>query len=201
MTRFRALVACAVGLALTLTAPPVPAFDTDLTFRKGTFVVSSEGSYGEQFNLQDYHDWSQLTFWNVGLRASLLPFGPHGPSILRGALEIGVEPLFQEYIEPRPAYWAGLVGVLRYHFLSFGRFVPYVEGGAGAGATDLRVREIESNISFLLWAGLGASVFITDAMAVYAGYRYEHNSNGNLDPPNRGWESHVGLVGVSYYFR
>jgi hypothetical protein len=197
----RILVACAVALTLTLAAAPAPAFDTSLTFRKGSFVVSGEGSYGVQFNLQDYHDWTHLSFWNVGMRASLLPFGPHGPSIFRGALEVGVEPLFQEYIEPRPAYWAGLMGVLRYHFLSFGRFVPYIEGGAGAGATDLRVREIESNFSFLLWAGVGASVFITDAMAVYAGYRYEHNSNGNIDPPNRGWESHVGLVGVSYYFR
>jgi len=36
---------------------------------------------------------------------------------------------------------------------------------------------------------------------VYAGFRYEHNSNANTAQPNRGWESHVGVFGVSYYLR
>ena len=97
--------------------------------------------------------------------------------------------------------WAGLALVFRYHFLSLGRFVPYAEIGGGPGGTDLKVKEIDSDFSFLVWGGLGVSVFLTDSTAMYAGYRYEHNSNGNTDKPNRGWESHVGLVGVSYYFR
>jgi len=45
------------------------------------------------------------------------------------------------------------------------------------------------------------SVFLSDSTAVYAGYRYEHNSNGNTDKPNRGWESNVAILGVSYYLR
>ena len=201
MKSFRIFVPCAVVLILVAVASAVPAFEPGVTFSKGTVVISGEGSYGQQFNLEGFHEWSHIKYWNAGLRASLLPFSPHGPSLLHGSVEIGFEPLYQEYVEPRHARWAGLMSVVRYHFLSFGRFVPYLEGGAGAGGTDLNVKEIESNFSFLLWAGLGASLFITDAMAVYAGYRYEHNSNGNIDPPNRGWESHVGLVGVSYYFR
>lgn len=198
--RFSRLVASIVVLVLAAVTVSAAAFEPGVTFAKGTFVLSGEGSYGEQFNMQDYHDWTGLKYWNVGLRGSILPFNPHGPSLLRGSIELGFEPLYQKYTEPS-AYWAGLIAVVRYHFLSFGRLVPYVEGGVGAGGTDLDVREIESRFSFILWAGIGASVFITDAMAVYAGYRYEHNSNGNIDPPNRGWESHVGLVGVSYYFR
>jgi opacity protein-like surface antigen len=201
MTISRALVASVVVLVLTVIAAPASAFDSGLTFSKGTIVVSAEGSYGEQFNLQHYHDWTHLKYWNIGIRASLVPFGPIGPSLLRGAFEVGFEPLYQRYTEPQSAYWAGLVGVLRYHFLSLGRLVPYIEGAAGAGGTDLKVREIKSDFSFLLLAGAGASLFFTDAMALYAGYRFEHNSNGNIDSPNRGWESHVGLVGVSYYFR
>ena len=201
MKILHASVVFAIVLILVALPSLGAAFEPGVTFAKGTIVMSGEGSYGEQFNLQGYSEWSQLKYWNAGVRASLLPFGPHGPSLFRGSLELGFEPLFQEYTEPHHTFWAGLMSVVRYHFLSFGRFVPYLEGGAGAGATDLNVKEIQSNFSFLLWAGIGASVFITDAMAVYAGYRYEHNSNGNIDPPNRGWESHVGLVGVSYYFR
>jgi opacity protein-like surface antigen len=76
-----------------------------------------------------------------------------------------------------------------------------VEVGGGAGGTDLNVREINSDFSFVLWGGVGASVFLTDTTAVYAGYRYEHNSNGNTAAPNRGLESHVAVFGVSYYVR
>jgi hypothetical protein len=65
----------------------------------------------------------------------------------------------------------------------------------------LKVLEIDSTFSFLLWAGLGVSVFVTDSTAVYAGYRFEHNSNGNTDQPNRGWEANVVVLSVSYYFR
>ena len=52
------------------------------------------------------------------------------------------------------------------------------------------MKEIDSDFSFLVWGGAGVSVFLTDTTAVYAGYRYQHNSNGNTDTPNRGWESH-----------
>ena len=201
MTAHRGVVTCVVMLALAAVAPSALAFDSSLTFTKGTYVMSGEGSYGKQFNLEGFADWSEIEYWNLGARVSILAFGPTGPSVLHGALEIGLEPLYQHYTGSRRAFWAGLVAVSRYHFLSLGRLVPYAEAGAGAGGTDLKVREIDSNFSFLLWAGMGASVFLTDATAVYVGYRYEHNSNGNTDKPNRGWESHVGLVGVSYYFR
>ena len=32
------------------------------------------------------------------------------------------------------------------------------------------------------------------------GYRFEHVSNGHTSTPNRGFESNVGVVGVSFYF-
>jgi opacity protein-like surface antigen len=89
----------------------------------------------------------------------------------------------------------------RWHFLSLGRFVPYLEGGAAAGGTDLEVREVESTFAFLLSFGAGASVFVTDRTAIYAGYRLVHVSNGGIESPNRGFEAHTGVVGVSYYFK
>ncbi len=194
-----------LGLALALlvvATAPAGAFDGTQTFKKGTLLLSGEGSYGQQFNLEGLRDQSDIKYFNLGLRVSLLPFEPIGPTTpLRGALELGLEPLYQHYTDPTSAFWAGLAAVFRYHFLGLGRLVPYVELAGAAGGTDLRVREIDSDFSFLLWGGVGASVFLTDATAVYAGYRYEHNSNGNTDTPNRGWESHAGVVGVSYYFK
>ncbi len=188
--------------ALVALAAPAWAFDAAPTFQRGTYVLSFEGGGGEQFNLEGFHFLSDIKFFNAGLRSSLLPFENFGEgSPLHGALEIGLEPFYQKYTDPKPAFWAGMAAVFRYHFLALGRVVPYAELAGAAGGTDLRVREIDSDFSFLLWGGVGASFFVSDATALSAGYRYEHNSNGNTARPNRGWESHVGVVGVSYYFR
>jgi len=194
-----ALAAALLGAAAL--AAPARAFDPAETFKQGTYVVSVEGAYGAQFNLEGFSDQSDLRFFDLGFRSSIVPFGPTGSGVFRGALEAGLEPLYQQYTEPRSASWAGLALVARYHFLQLGRLVPYAELAAAAGGGDLKVREIDSAFSFMLWGGVGASVFVSDSTAVYAGYRYLHNSNGNVDTPNRGFESHVGVAGLSYYFR
>src|SRR2546426_5635607 len=72
---------------------------------------------------------------------------------------MGLEPFAQGYIDPVRAYFAGLAAVGRYHFLSLGRFVPYVELAGAAGGTTLRVREIDSAFTFLIFGGVGASYF------------------------------------------
>ncbi len=207
MKRRHVLSGALALVLLAAVARPVSAFDAEKAFAKGSAVASAEGSYGWQFNLEGFKEWTKLEYWNAGLRYSILPFSPTGikDKPLYGSLEIGFQPLYQRYTEPKAAkdaFWAGLAAVFRYHFigLSFGPVVPYVEVAGAAGGTDLKILEIRSHFSFLLWGGLGASVFLSDSAAVYAGYRYEHNSNGNIEPPNRGWESNVAVVGVSYYF-
>ena len=42
--------------------------------------------------------------------------------------------------------------------------------------------------------------FVTDRTALYAGYRFQHISNANTDSPNRGINSHTGVVGLSILF-
>jgi len=200
MTKPLRAVAGVIVLVLVLAAPAW-AFDADQTFKRGTFVLSGEGSYGWQFDLEDKRSVTYLEFYDVGVRFSLLPFDPFGRGhFWHGALEVGFEPLYQKYTEPKPAFWAGLTSVLRYHFLALGRVVPYFELGAAAGGTDLRIPEIDSTLAFLLFGGVGASVFISDKMALYLGYRYQHVSNANTSSPNRGFESHVVVAGVSFYF-
>lgn len=191
-------------LALTLLggAAPAAAYDEKEVWKQGSWVWSMEGGYGRQFNLENHRTFSDIEFLQVGARWSLLPLGIIGSqSALRGALEVGIEPLYLHYLEPQDAYWAGAAAVGRYHFTSLGRLVPYAELGAAAGVTNLRVSEIDSDFSFLLIGGVGASYFITDRHAVYAGYRWTHNSNGNTDSPNRGWEANTGVVGVSFFFK
>jgi len=189
-----------VALAL-LTAVPAAAFDAEETFKKGTVVLSGEGAYGWQLDLEDNRDFSAIEFWDAALRFSLLPFDTLGKGTFGyGALEVGLGPLYQRYVEPERRFWAGLSAVLRYHFLSLGRFVPYVELAGSAGGTDLELPEIRSDFAFLIFGGVGASVFLTDHAAAYAGYRWQHVSNGNTSRPNRGFESNVAVLGLSLFF-
>ena len=193
-------VSVLVALAV-LAAVPAAAFEAEQTFRRGTFVVSGEGAYGWQLDLEDNRDFSALEFWDAGLRFSLLPFDTFGKgTLVYGALEVGLGPLYQRYVEPQRRFWAGLSAVARYHFLSVGRFVPYVELAGSAGGTDLELPEIRSAFAFLIFGGAGASVFLTDHAAAYAGYRWQHVSNGNTSRPNRGFESHVAVLGLSLFF-
>jgi hypothetical protein len=188
------------ALALLASGPAAHAYDARETFIKGSIVVSPEAGYGNQFNFEDHHAFSNVEFFQAGVRLGWLPFSPSGPGPLFGSLELGVEPLYQKYFEPEHAFFGGLGVTGRYHFLSLGRFVPYVEVAAFAGGTDLKVEEIDSGFTFVLWGGAGASVFVTDRTAIYAGYRWTHISNANIDKRNRGIEAHTGVLGMSFFF-
>jgi len=190
-----------LGIATLASAPAASAFDPEATFHPGALVLSLEGGGGSQFNDEHKSNATLLDMWNAGVRLSMIPWGPVGPSVLRGAFEVGLEPFFQEYTGPVKAHFAGLAAVGRYHFLSLGRVVPYAEVFLSAGGTNLKIPEIDSDFTFLLQGGLGLSVFLTDRLAVYGGYRLQHVSNGNTSQPNRGFESHIGVGGISYYFK
>ena len=198
MSRLLPVLMSAIGLAVAL-ASSAAAFDAGQVLRRGTLVASVEGGGGDQSNFAGGTQ-TDLTLWYAAARLGILPFGTAGPDPVRGAFEIGIGPVYQQYTEPVKAYYAGLAAVLRYHFVSFGRLVPYVEVAGAMGGTDLRIREIDSDFAFWLAAGAGASVFVTERTAIYAGYRLVHVSNGNTDSPNRGIEAHTGVAGVSFFF-
>jgi hypothetical protein len=191
-----------VALALlVLPTMPAAAFDPEQAYMQGSLVVSPEAGYGHQFDLEHKPGYTGLDFAFIGVRLGYLPFQPVAKGTpFYGAYEIGVEPLYQQYISPKQNYFAGLGWTNRYHFLSLGRFVPYVELAAFAGGTNLKITEIRSDFTFMLYGGGGASYFLTDRTAVYTGYRYEHVSNGHTSTPNRGFENNVGVLGVSFFF-
>ncbi len=191
----------AILAALLLAGPaPAAALGPTALLARGAWIASVEGGGGHQDNFSSGFE-SDLDLWYTGVRVSHVLLDPVGPGPLRGTLDAGLEALYQRYGDGQRAFWAGLGLVARWSFLSLGRLMPYVEGGAYAGGTDLEIREIDSPFAFLLSAGAGAAFLVTEDTAVYAGYRLVHVSNGNTDSPNRGIEAHTGVVGVSVRFR
>jgi hypothetical protein len=186
-----------VGAAIFV-ATPAGAFDGDEIFRKGVLVLSVEAGGGHQDNLVGAA-LSDLELTNGGIRLGLIPFGPWFSGPARAAFEVGLEPFFQQYRHP-DARFGGLGLLLRYHFLALGRVVPYVELFGAAGGSDLNIPEIDSTFTLMAQGGVGASLLLTDRIALYAGYRLQHVSNAHTSRANRGFEAHLGVAGISIFF-
>ena len=188
-------------LAMLSLVRPAAAFDPEATFARGTTIFGLQVGGGAANNIEGHRTVSDISFITETPRLSYLFLDPFGSGLLRSAFEPGLEGWFQQYLSPHSATAQGLKVTGRYHFIGLGRFVPYLEGTAGAGGTSLRVPEIDSTFTFVLEAGAGLSFFVTDKVAVNAGYRFQHISNGHTSNPNRGFNSDSGVVGVSYYFK
>ena len=189
------------ALAVLSLVRPAAAFDPDATFARGTTIFGLQIGGGAANDIEGHRRVSDISFINETPRVSYLFFSPFGSGLLRSVFEPGLEGWFQQYLSPHAATAEGLKVTGRYHLVGFGRFVPYLEGTAGAGGTSLKVPEIDSTFTFVLEAGAGLSYFVTDSLAVNAGYRFQHISNGHTSTPNRGINSDSGVVGVSFYFK
>ena len=194
-------MAAAAAVAVLALVRPAPAYDPEVAFAKGTTVFGLQVGGGAANNLEGHRTVSDISFLTVTPRVSHLFFAPFGSGFLRSAVEPGIEGWFQYYLSPHEATAQGVKLAMRYHLIGFGRLVPYLEGTAGVGGTSLRVQEIDSTFTFVLEAGAGVSYFITDIVALNAGYRFQHISNGHTSDLNRGFNSHSGIGGVSFFFK
>jgi hypothetical protein len=176
------------------------ATDAAREFAKGTTIVGVQVNGGSQNNIQHEPEISGLDFIGLQARASYLPFEPIGSSWYATALEPGLEGWFQYYFHPQQAQAAGLKLAMRLNAVGLGPVVPYLEGLAGAGGTNLDLREIRSEFQFILEGGVGVLYFVAPRVGLNAGYRLQHMSNGNTSRPNRGYNAHTGVFGVSFFF-
>ncbi len=200
MRRLSTLVATVLAVTVAVAdTDGACAYDPATEFAKGTVILSLQAGGGIQNNLEGHSRISNLHFVSFTPRLAILPLDPVGSGWFRGALETGLEGWVQHYVEPHDATALGLKAVGRYHFIGVGRLVPYVEVGTGVGGSSLKVREIDSTLNFVLEAGAGLSYFVAEGVALTAGYRFQHISNGNTTRPNRGLESDTGTVGVSFF--
>ena len=124
-----------------------------------------------------------------------------GSGGLEGNVELLVEPMAAHYFQPFSASAFGGSLVLKYNFLSFGRWMPFWDGGAGMLWTDLapRIPEQSTQFNFILQTGPGVSYFISQQMALTLGVRFHHISNAGIGERNIGLNAWLFNVGMAFF--
>ncbi len=121
--------------------------------------------------------------------------------ILTGNFEVLVEPFFARFTQPFSAEAAGGALVFKYNLLSFGRWMPFWDAGAGMLWTNLapRIRELSTPLNFVIETGPGVQYFMTAQTTLTFGVRYVHISNAETGERNIGLNSVLPYAGLSWF--
>lgn len=91
--------------------------------------------------------------------------------------------------------------MLKYNFLSFGRWIPFWDGRAGMIWTNLApwIPEQTTPCEFTLETGPGVHYLLTDTLALTGGVRYHHISKADIGERNTGINAILAYVGFSFF--
>src|SRR5262249_57805751 len=165
----------------------------------GTIELGIAGGYSvslnnEQVVLENGQIVDLKTVYGIHglLRVGWLVTDEHGPSLLRGNLELTLEPTYIHLDSATSAnLYAGAL-LARWLFAGNGNIRPYLQGGAGAIDGRIGLRTGDCELNFLLEGGPGLVLFISKHTAIDVGFRFHHMSNGSRCSPNFGVNSVMG---------
>ncbi len=185
------------GLGRELSQPQ-PAVNS---LAKGTWEMTVMSGYTYTYRRTDAHV-TKLQGVPMILGGGIVATDPIGASWYRGQITVGGELLVTQYVESLSTYLVALTPTMKYTFLAFEGFHPFVEAGAGVLWTDLgdRIPEKGSQFNFNLQVGAGVSHVVAPATSITLSYRLQHISNAGTAHPNHGIDAGVALVGVSRFF-
>ena len=196
----RVLIALVLGSLMTIT--DVHAADGSPTITVGTQELGLSAGYMVPHLLKGKKsktEQSGIVFmpsWMMTLT------DPIGESWYRGQISLGAEMVYIQFQEPVLTHGVGFTPKLKYTFVALDRIRPYAEFAGGPFWTDLagKIPEQSSQFNFILSAGIGVSYFLTDQVALNAGYRFQHISNAHTSIPNVGLNASLPFAGFSFYF-
>lgn len=120
---------------------------------------------------------------------------------LRGNAELVFEAMGGAVYRGRGSYIAGGTVWGRYNFVQPNwRWIPYVQMGLGAEATDMDQRLIGENFNFNLGIAAGVRCFLAKSWALDAVFRYQHISNATIARHDIGINAVGPMLGLSYFF-
>jgi len=101
------------------------------------------------------------------------------------------------------AYMAGAALLCRFDGKNHGRWVPFLDAGAGVQRTSLsqHVPELNGTTQFSPQGGFGMQYFLGPQRALVFEFRTMHMSNADITPPNMGVNSGVITIGFRWLRR
>jgi len=118
----------------------------------------------------------------------------------RGNWELAGELFDGSQYSPHVRYVGGCTGLIRYNFATGSRWMPFIEGGAGACGTDIGRPDLATTFEFNDQIGAGVHYFFRDNHALTFQYRFVHFSNAGIKEPNHGFNTQLFMVGMNWFF-
>ncbi len=176
-------------------------FDARTRVTKGTIEYGLLGGFWKGNNIFDNAPSSNRRAIYILPQLGQVLTDELGSGVVAGNVELLLEPMAAHYYEPFSASAFGGSLVVKYNFLSFGRWMPFWDGGAGMLWTDLapRIPEQSTQFNFILQTGPGVSYFVSENWAITAGMRFHHISNAGIGERNIGLNAWLFNLGVSFF--
>ncbi len=177
------------------------SFEARNVMTKGTVELGGALGYAQGTTVVGNGPSANRSAVFVMPRLGVVLTDPLGSSWWQGNVEFLVQPVFARFTEPFAAEAAGGSFLLKYNFLSFGRWVPFWDVGAGMIWTNLapRIPEQSTQFEFVLETGPGVHYFLTDRITWTMGVRLHHISNANLGDRNTGINGVLPYIGLSFF--
>ena len=177
-------------------------FEARDTVKKGTIELGVLAGYWKENSLDGTKPSSNQRAVFVLPQIGMVLTDAFDAGWATGNIELLAEPLGAHYSKPFSASAFGGSLVLKYNFLSFGRWMPFWDLGAGMLWTDLapRIPEQSQEFNFVLETGPGLQYFITEQFALTSSVRYHHISNANTGERNVGLNAWLFSGGFSFFF-
>ncbi|MDR4474988.1 MAG: acyloxyacyl hydrolase [Nitrospira sp.] len=176
------------------------SFDAREVMRKGAMELGGAVGYAQGTTAIGAAESANRSAVFVMPRAGVILTEPLGRNWWQGNVELMIEPVVARFTKPFAAEAVGGSFVLKYNFLSFGRWMPFWDIGAGMVWTNLapRIPEQSTQFEFVLETGPGLQYFVTDRVTWLMGVRLHHISNSNLGDRNTGINGVLPYVGLSF---
>jgi lipid A 3-O-deacylase len=189
-----------LGLLFVLVAASRAGAEGPGTMPAGIIELGVAGGYSVSF--YDHPRGVETVYGTHGLlRLGRLMTDEHGSGLLRGNLELTLEPTYI-HLDSQPSgnvYGAALLW--RWLLVGTDSVRPYLEAGGGVIGGDVGPRVGNCEPNFILEGGPGVVFFLSARTAIDVGYRFHHISDASRCSPNLGVNSNMGVVGFSYFFQ
>lgn len=121
-------------------------------------------------------------------------------SIPRGTMFLLCEPQINPAFAPEGDIEVGVGFGLQYNYHLTDRFSPFIMGTVGPHYITLQDRHQENGFVFASTIGVGIATNLDKRSLLSLGYRYRHLSNGGMNEPNHGINTHFFTLGYVLRF-